>query len=434
MTTLQPPVTNTILPPHSIDDERALLGAILISPDVFDEVAGIVSDDDFYVERHRWIWEAFRQLRERDMDIDVTTVSGVLGERLESAGGGAYLVRLLSWPPSSLHALSYARRVAELSARRSMLRGASEIARQAHDEKIPFDDVLASAERYIFDIAQKAIGGGDFQSAKLLVSSLMSRLESGEPPPGVSTGLPALDDIFRMRPGDFIVLAGRPGNGKTSLLMQIACHAAIQKRIPVAVFSLEMPAESIMERLVSHVTGIPFDRMQNNSLSPHEWTLFADVTGTLAESLLFVNDTPYITPVQIRSQCMRLASTHGLGLVVIDYLQLVGGSGRYKTRVEEVTEISRAMKTLARELGVPVLVAAQLSRAVEQRQDKRPMLSDLRSSGSIEQDADIVIFVYPRGEDKAAKFLSVEKHRNGPTGTAEMLFSGATFRFSGYEE
>ncbi len=432
VTTPPPPASadTAVLPPHSIDDEQALLGALLIDPKALYDVEDIVSRDDFYVERHRWVWDAMLRLRERGLSVDIITLSGALGERLEEAGGQAYLTRLLSLTPTSLHASSYARRVAELSARRRLIQGAGEIARNAYNEETPFEDVLAEAERQVFDVAQKIVGGGDFQGADTLISGLLDRLGSGEPPSGLRTGFPSLDRIFRMRPGDFIVLAGRPGNGKTSMLLQMAAHTAVKEAVPTAVFSLEMPGDHIMSRLVSQATGVSLTHILNNSLSQQEWEFVAEAAGVLAESPLFVNDSARITPVQLRSQCMRLAASQGLGLVVVDYLQLIRGTGRYHNRVEEVTEISRALKALARELDVPVLAAAQLSRSVEQRQDKRPMLSDLRESGSIEQDADVVLFVYPNNGSKTEKYVSVEKHRNGPTGTVEMTFTGRTVSFS----
>ena len=432
VTTSPPPASadTVVLPPHSIDDEQALLGALLIDPKALYDVEDIVSRDDFYVERHRWVWDAMLRLRERGLSVDIITLSGTLGERLEEAGGQAYLTRLLSLTPTSLHASSYARRVAELSARRRLIQGAGEIARNAYNEETPFEDVLAEAERQVFDVAQKIVGGGDFQGADTLISGLLDRLGSGEPPSGLRTGFPSLDRIFRMRPGDFIVLAGRPGNGKTSMLLQMAAHAGVEEKTPTAVFSLEMPGDHIMSRLVSQATGVSLTHILNNSLAQQEWEFVAEAAGVLAESPLFVNDSARITPVQLRSQCMRLAASQGLGLVVVDYLQLIRGTGRYHNRVEEVTEISRALKALARELDVPVLAAAQLSRSVEQRQDKRPMLSDLRESGSIEQDADVVLFVYPKNGSETEKYVSVEKHRNGPTGTVEMTFTGRTVSFS----
>ncbi|RMD63913.1 hypothetical protein D6833_05140 [Candidatus Parcubacteria bacterium] len=214
-------------------------------------------------------------------------------------------------------------------------------------------------------------------------------------------------------------------------MLQIAEHTALQEHIPTAVFSLEMPGERLMNRIISQLSGIPLTNLRNNGLTQQEWALLAETAGLVAESPLYINDAPGLTATQVRSQCMRLASSSGgLGLVVIDYLQLMSGGGKYRSRVDEVTEISRSMKALAREIGAPVLAAAQLSRAVEQRQDKRPSLSDLRESGSIEQDADIVMFVYPRGDIKSQKFISVDKHRDGPTGTIEATFHGSTVSFS----
>lgn len=427
--------------PHSREAEEAVVGAVLINPEVYYDVAQFLSADDFYIHRHKWIWEAFTRLHEQRIPVDMLTVSEELDRtnQLGEIGGPAYLTSLVNQVPSSLNAESYGRIVEGHSIRRKMINAANQIAALAYDEKSVVDTVMDEAEKAIFNVSERRLKH-DIQPIREVLSDYYDRIDDLAKRPddimGVPTGFIDLDRMLNgLNQSDLIIIAGRPGQGKTGLLLSMAKNAALTHKKHVAIFSLEMSNEQVVQRLISQETGIDSQRLRSGKLTEAEWPLFTHAIEVFSDTKLFLDDTPAITPLALRTKCRRLHMEYGLDLVIIDYLQLMGGDTRNDNRVQEVSYISRNLKILARELNVPVLTAAQLSRAVEQRTDKRPVLSDLRESGSLEQDADIVMFIYrpDQYEKDTTKQnvaeIMVAKHRNGPVGSVELIFRGALTKF-----
>jgi replicative DNA helicase len=444
--------------PHNREAEEALLGAVMINPAVFFEVATFLTPEDFYIHRNGWIWEAFQHLIERQSPIDALTVSEELGRRnrLDEAGGAAYLASLMNNVPTSLHAEAYGRMVEEDSVRRRLLGAASEIAARAHDARATVTDVVGEAEKAIFEVSQRRLTR-DVQPIDRVISDYFDRLEYLTRHPdeslGIPTGFEQLDQLLGgMQRSDLLIIAGRPGLGKSAMLLSIAKNVAQTHKKHVAIFSLEMSNEQLIQRLLSQETKIDAHKFRQGTVSEDEWARFTHAASTLSEVKIFLDDTPALTPLQLRSKCRRLHLEYGLDLVLVDYLQLMGSDFRTENRVQEVSYISRYVKALARELNVPVVAAAQLSRAVEQRTSKRPQLSDLRESGSLEQDADIVMFIHRQEEPGAGgdsepsssgtwrrppstrseavvTEIIIAKHRHGPTGSVELIFFPSRTRF-----
>lgn len=428
--------------PHNREAEEAVLGAVLINPEVYYEIAQFLRPEDFYIVRNRWIWEAFMRLNERRTQIDYLLVIQELeqqGQLLE-AGGPAYVTSLLAQTPTSLHAVAYARIVEENAIRRRMLAAANEMARMAFDQRRSVDTLIDEAEKSVFSLSEHRLQHDLLPISKVLstvydqVDSLSQRSDEIF---GVPTGLIDLDRLLGgLQKSDLLIIAGRPGMGKTGFLLSVAKNAAQKHKKHVAVFSLEMSAEQLVQRLIAQETGIDTQRMRSGRLSDDEWPLFTQAIEVLGQTHIWLDDTPGITPLQLRTKCRRLHLEHHLDLILLDYIQLMSGDTRTDNRVQEVSYISRSLKQLARELNVPVLAAAQLSRAVEQRQDKRPQLSDLRESGSLEQDSDIVMFIHrPEAMEKDSPRqniaeIIVAKHRNGPTHPGiELVFLNNLARF-----
>ena len=428
--------------PHSREAEEAVLGAVLINPEAFYDVAQFLKPEDFYIVRNRWIWEAFNRLHESRAPIDFLTVCEDLEQqsRLSDVGGAAYIMSLINQTPTSLHAEAYGRLVEGNSVRRRMLVAANDLARLAHDQASSVDTILGEAEKTIFGISERRIKR-DVQPIQQVLSEVFDRVEDlskrGDELYGVPTGLIDLDKLLGgLQKSDLLIIAGRPGMGKTGFMLSVAKNAAQKHKKHVAMFSLEMSNEQLVQRLIAQETGIDTQRLRTGKLNPDEWPLFTHAIDVLSDTHLFLDDTPAITPLQLRTKCRRLHLEYHLDLVIVDYLQLMSSDKPTDNRVQEVSFISRNLKVLARELEVPVLAAAQLSRAVEQRQDKRPVLSDLRESGSLEQDADIVMFIHrPDALEKDnprsnLAELIVAKHRNGPTHSGiEMVFLNNVARF-----
>ncbi len=444
--------------PHNREAEEALLGAVMINPAVFYEVAAFLTPEDFYIHRNGWIWEAFSHLVERQSPIDALTVSEELERkgRLEEAGGAAYLAGLMNNVPTSLHAEAYGKLIEEGSVRRRLLAAASEIASHAHDARSTVTDVVGEAEKAIFEVSQRRLTR-DVQPIDRVISDYFDRLEYLTRHPdeslGIPTGFDQLDQLIGgMQRSDLLIIAGRPGLGKSAMLLSIAKNVAQTHKKHVAIFSLEMSNEQLIQRLLSQETKIDSHKFRQGTVSEDEWARFTHAASTLSEVKIFLDDTPALTPLQLRSKCRRLHLEYGLDLVLVDYLQLMGSDFRTENRVQEVSYISRYVKALARELNVPVVAAAQLSRAVEQRTSKRPQLSDLRESGSLEQDADIVMFIHRQDEPGAGDSepgssgtwrrpapntrseavvteIIVAKHRHGPTGSVELIFFPSRTRF-----
>lgn len=427
--------------PHNREAEEAVVGAVLINPEVYYDVSQFLQADDFYIHRHKWIWEAFTSLHEQRIPIDLLTLSEELERKGELAevGGRAYLTALVNQVPTSLNAAAYAHIVEGHAIRRRMIAAANSIASVAYDEDLKVDTVMDEAEKAVFNVSERRLRH-DVLPIRDVLSDYYDRIDElarrGEEIYGVPTGFVDLDKILGgLQPSDLLIIAGRPGQGKTGFLLSVARNAALTHKKHVAVFSLEMSNEQVAQRLIAQQTGIDSKTLRTGHLEEKEWSLFAQAIEVLAETQIFLDDTPAITPLQLRTKCRRLHLEHRLDLILVDYLQLMTGDTRTENRVQEVSYISRNLKVLARELNVPVLAAAQLSRAVEQRADKEPQLSDLRESGSLEQDSDIVMFIYkPEDwEDDETKRslvrLKVSKHRNGPTGLINLIFLDRLAKF-----
>ncbi len=427
--------------PHSREAEEAVIGAILINPEAYYDVASFLQPDDFYIHRNRWIWEAFTRLHEQRQPIDLLTVAEELDRmgHLEEVGGTAYLTALLNQVPTSLHAEAYGRVVEAHSIRRKMIQAANQIASLAYDEEQGVERALDEAEKALFSVSERRLRH-DVRPISAVLSEYYDRIDELARRPegiyGVPTGFIDLDRLLAgLQPSDLLIVAGRPGQGKTGFLLSIARNAALLHKKHVAIFSLEMSNEQLVQRLIAQETGIDSQRLRTGRLTEDEWPLFTHAIEVFSDTHIFLDDTPAITPLQLRTKCRRLHMEYGLDLIILDYLQLMGGDIRAENRVQEVSYISRNLKILARELNVPVLAAAQLSRAVEQRADKRPVLSDLRESGSLEQDADIVMFIYRPDQyekDTTRKNIAeiiVAKHRNGPVGTVELVFLPSLAKF-----
>ena len=427
--------------PHSREAEEAVIGAVLINPEVFYDVAPFLEAEDFYIHRHRWIWEAYGSLHEQRIPVDLVTLGEELDRkgRLTEVGGPAYLTALVNQVPTSLNAESYGRIVEGHSIRRKMINAANRIASVAYDEKNVVDSVMDEAEKAVFNVSERRLKH-DVQTISKVLSAFYDRVDDlakrGDEIFGVPTGFIDLDRLLAgLQPSDLLIIAGRPAQGKTGFLLTVARNAALMHKKHVAIFSLEMSNEQVVQRLLSQETGIDSQRLRMGKLAEKEWGLLAQAIEVLSGTHVFLDDTPAITPMQLRTKCRRLHMEYGLDLILVDYLQLMAGDTRTENRVQEVSYISRNLKVLARELNVPVLAAAQLSRAVEQRENKRPVLSDLRESGSLEQDSDIVMFIYrpDQYEDDPEKQniaeIIVAKHRNGPTDTIELIFRSALAKF-----
>ncbi len=427
--------------PHSREAEEAVVGSVLVNPETYYDVAQFLLPDDFYIHRHRWIWETFTRLHERRQPIDLLTVSQELDQQgqLSEVGGLAYLSSLIQNVPSSLHAEAYGRLVEESAIRRRMLSAANEIAKLAYQQGDSVESAMDGAEKAVFGVSERRTTR-DLQSIKQVLSEYYDRIDeiaNRDPDTyGVPTGFIDLDRLLGgLQPSDFLIIAGRPGSGKSAFILSAAKNAAQKFKKHVAIFSLEMSNDQLVQRMIAQETGIDSQRLRMGKLDEEEWPLLAHAIEVLSGTVLFLDDTPALTPLQLRTKCRRLHLEFHLDLILVDYLQLMSGGIRSENRVQEVSYISRNLKVLARELNVPVLAAAQLSRAIEQRADKEPQLSDLRESGSLEQDADIVLFIHrPELYEKDTlkqniAQIKVSKHRNGPTGTIELVFRNSIAKF-----
>lgn len=436
---------DTTVPPSELynrEAEEAVLGSVLIDAEAYYDVAQFLQPDDFYIVRNRWVWNAFQRLHERRQPIDYLTVCEELEAQgqLEEIGGPAFIMGLINQTPTALHAEAYGRMVEESGVRRRMLAAANNLARLAHDTQQGVDTILGEAEKAVFSLSERRVQQGP-TPIKAVASEYYDRVDllsqRSDEIYGVPTGLIDLDRLLNgMQKSDLLIIAGRPGMGKTGFMLSVAKNAALKHRKHVAMFSLEMSNEQLVQRLVAQETGIDTRRLRTGKLEPNEWGIFTQAIEVLGDAPIWLDDTPAISPLQLRTKCRRLHMEFNLDLIIVDYLQLMAAETRIDNRVQEVSYISRSLKVLARELNVPVLVGAQLSRAVEQRADKRPVLSDLRESGSLEQDSDIVMFIHrPDMLDKDSPRqniaeIIVAKHRNGPTHPGiELVFRNNLARF-----
>ncbi|GAB4437264.1 MAG: replicative DNA helicase [Anaerolineae bacterium] len=422
------------LMPHNVEAEEAVLGSLLIDPDAIIHISTFLKPGDFFVQRHGWVFEAVLDLHERRQPADLVTLSDELArrEQLEDIGGAAYLTGLINATPSSIHIEYYARIVERTAVLRRLIDAAGQIAQLAYQDNEDADEVVDRAEEIIFAISDRRVER-DLRPIRQVLESYFDRIEYLQQHQGqiigVPTGLTDLDKLLGgLQRSDMVVMAGRPGMGKTSLALSIALQAARLHQKRVAMFSLEMSDEQLVQRLVSAETGIDSQRLRLGNIKADEWTTFYQAIRLLSETMVFIDDTPAISVLELRTKARRLHAEHGLDLLIVDYLQLMRGGTRNENRQQEISFISRSLKGIARELNVPVLALSQLSRQVESRHDKRPMLSDLRESGSIEQDADVVLFIYrddvynPDTEFPNIAEIIVAKHRSGPTGIFSVYF------------
>jgi replicative DNA helicase len=378
--------------PHSREAEEAVIGAVLINPEVYYDLAQFLQPDDFYIHRLRFIWEAYVRLQERRVPIDSLTVSEELEDmsRLEEIGGPAYLAALLNQVPTTLHAEAYGKIVEATSVRRKLLTAANAIATLAYDETEAIDTVMGEAEKAIFNVGERQMRH-DVRPIREVLSEYYDHVDElarrGDEIVGVPTGFTDLDKMLGgLQPSDLLITAGRPGMGKTALMLTIVHNAALIHKKRVAVFSLEMSNEQLVQRLIAQQTGIDSQRLRSGKLTDEDWPIFNHAIEVLGDTRIYLDDTPALTPLQLRTKCRRLHMEYGIDLIILDYLQLMSSETRNDNRVQEVSYISRSLKQLAREINVPLMAAAQLSRAVEQRADKEPQLSDLRESGCLTGD------------------------------------------------
>jgi len=422
--------------------EEAVLGSVLINPEAYLGLASFLRKEDFYIRRHELLWGVFGRISDRRDRIDLLMVQEDLRALglLQEVGGLPFLLQLTNAPPTSVHAEVYGRIVERAAIRRRLLIAGDSIKALALQEDRTIERVTSEAEAALFAVTELNVRK-DILPMPEAVGDYFDRIEylmqHPDEPLGTPTGFRDLDAMMGgLQKSDLLIFAGRPGMGKTSFLLSVALNAA-KFGARILIFTMEMGADQIIQRLVSMETGINTQKLRLGQLTPQEWTKFVQATGRMTNLHIFIDDSPAMSPLQMRTKCRRLQHEFGLDLVIVDYIQLMSAGGGYENnRVQEISYISRALKELARELNVPLFSAAQLSRAVEQRQDKRPQLSDLRESGSLEQDADIVAFLYrdavynTAAENPNAAEIIVAKHRNGPTGSINLHFEPTLTKFA----
>ncbi|MBI1985069.1 MAG: replicative DNA helicase [Candidatus Wildermuthbacteria bacterium] len=434
------------LPPQSIEAEMSLLGSLMLDKDAIAKVADFLEPRDFYRGIHQSIYEVMQELFEKGDPIDILSVSGRLKEKgkLEEVGGTSYITELVSTVPTASHVLSYAKIVQKKRILRDLISASHDIGLLGFEETEDSDVLLDKAEAKIFSIAQKSLSR-NFIRVKDALEEAFERIEKlsqhEKATRGVPTGFRDLDNILSgLQNSDLILLAARPSLGKSALGLDIARRVAVEQKIPVAVFSLEMSKDQVVDRFIAAQAGVDLWRLRTGKLSSegneNDFSKIQSALGVIAEAPIFIDETSSQNVLQMRAMARRLQVSQGLGLIIVDYLQLIEPRNSMTGIVQQVTEISRSLKGLARELNVPVLALSQLSRSVEQRTPQRPRLSDLRESGSLEQDADVVLFIYredrydPQGANKNVAEIIIAKHRNGPVGSVKLFFNEKTVNFS----
>jgi len=436
------------IPPHSVEAEQSILGGLLLDNESWDQVADIVTEDDFYRYDHRLIYRAIVVLISEGKPCDIITLSESLDsvKELENAGGLAYLGALAKNIPTAANIKAYANIVKERSIFRQLIHVGSTITDDAFNpDGRSSAEILDKAEQQVFNIAEKGSRGRKgFTGIKELLTKAVDRIDTlflqDNPITGVPTGFTDFDgQTSGLQRSDLVIIAGRPSMGKTTFAMNIAENAAVYAGLPVAVFSMEMPGDQLAMRMMSSIGRIDQHKIRTGKLADDDWPRLTNAVGILAEAPLFIDDTPALTPNELRARARRLAREQGqLGMIIIDYLQLMQVHGARDNRAAEISEISRSLKALAKELEVPVVALSQLNRGLEQRPNKRPMMSDLRESGAIEQDADVIVFIYrdevynPDSPDKGTAEIIIGKQRNGPTGSTRLTFLGQYTRFENF--
>ncbi len=442
------PVEALRVPPHSIEAEQSVLGGLMLDNDSVASVEDRVAADDFYRHEHRLIFLAITALSSAAKPYDVITVAEWLRDagHMDKAGGLPYLAALLDNTPTAANIAAYADIVRSRSVLRQLIRAGTDIADRAFvPEGRQSDELLDLAESQVFEIAnQHGRGRQAYRDIKELAAGALERIDAlfhqGSPITGVATGFTDFDELTAgLQTSDLVIVAGRPSMGKTAFAINIAEHAALQDGHTVAIFSMEMPGEQLAMRMISSLGRVDQHKVRTGKLSEDDWPRLVSAVGLLSEKAkMFIDDTPALTPGELRARCRRLSRDRGLGLVIVDYLQLMQVPGTKENRATEISEISRSLKALAKELRVPVVALSQLNRSLEQRPNKRPVMSDLRESGAIEQDADVIVFIYrdevydPESPDKGVAEIIVGKQRNGPIGTVRMTFLGQYTRFESF--
>lgn len=442
-------------PPHSAEAEQSIIGGLMLDNQVWEKIGTKLCESDFYRTEHRILFRAITELARKDQPFDVVTLLDTLksAHDLDDAGGETYLFELANNTPSVANVPAYAEIVREKSVQRQLIAVAAEIADSAYNAGgREVSELLDFAETRVFAIAEQTGKEGGPESIKSILVKAVEKIDllyhNGEALTGLATGLSDLDQLTSgLQTSDLIIVAGRPSMGKTALAMNMAEHAAIKSAKPVLVFSMEMPADSLAMRMMSSLGRIDQHRIRTGKLGDEDWPRVTSAVHMLSEAPLFIDDTPALSPAELRARSRRLAKEHGqLGLVIVDYLQLMQVPGfKGDNRTAEISEISRSLKSLAKELEVPVIALSQLNRSLEQRHDKRPVMSDLRESGAIEQDADLICFIYrdevynTESPDKGIAEIIIAKQRNGPIGRIRVAFLGKYTRFedlafSGYQK
>lgn len=427
--------------PQNIEAEQSVLGSLLIDTRAIERVASFLKPEDFFLPVNAEIYRAMLRLFERDRPTDIITLSDNLqGQgRLDDTGGAAYLASLATIVPTSINVEYYARIVERLGVLRRLIEAGSRISSIGYDERLEADEALENAEKVLFEISHSRLTR-DFEPLSKILSEVYEKLDHihshDSEITGVTTGFVDLDRLTSgMQRSDLLILAGRPSMGKTALALNIAHSVAVKAHLPVGIFSIEMSAEQLAQRLISIQAQVESQRLRNGRMSETDWDRLVHAVGVLSEAPIFVDDTPGLSTLEMRTKARRLHSEQGLGLIIVDYLQLMQGASSTENRVQEISAISRGLKALARELDVPIMALSQLSRAPDQRPNHEPMLSDLRESGSIEQDADLVMFIYrdfkynPETERPHVADVILAKHRNGPTGTVHLFYQDALMKF-----
>lgn len=435
---------NLNIPPQNIDAETSLLGAILIDSDSIVKIADQIIADDFYDHKNGLIYEAIKQLYEKHSPIDVLTVADQLrnNNNLEDIGGASYLTELTNYVPTAAHIEQYANLVSQKALRRRLIKASQEITTLSYDEAKSLQELIESAESKLFEVSQKHVKQ-DIVSLETILGESFDRLDELHKDKGKIRGIPTgykdLDAILAgLQRSDLIILAARPSMGKTALALNLAHNIATKADEAVLLFSLEMSKEQLVDRMLAMESGVDAWALRTGNLSDQDFELIGQAMGTLSEAQIYIDDTPGITVSDLRTKSRREMHQHPLGLIIVDYLQLMSGGSRFggeANRVQEISEISRGLKGIARELNVPLIALSQLSRSVESRNPQIPQLSDLRESGSIEQDADVVAFIYredyynKESERQNITDIFIKKHRNGPTGAIELYFEKEKQRF-----
>lgn len=439
------PANEPKIPPQNVDAEASLLGSVLIDSDAIVKVADIIREDDFYDDRHREIYTALKSLYSKHSPIDVLTLSNELKNngKLKDAGGAEYLTELTNFVPSAAHALEYAQIVSSKAIRRRIIKASQAIIEMGYDGDDSIQELIETAESKLFEVSSDHIKQ-DVVSLENILSDSFERLDELHKDKGTIRGVPTgfkdLDNILAgFQKSDLFILAARPSMGKTALSLNLAHNVAVKSSQPVLLFSLEMSKEQLVDRLLAAEAGVDAWNLRTGNLTDADFEKIGHAMGTLSEAPIYIDDTPGITVSDLRTKARREAHKRPLGLIIVDYLQLMSGSTRFSSdggnRVQEISEISRGLKGIARELNVPLIALSQLSRSVESRHPQIPQLADLRESGSIEQDADVVAFLYredyynPETDRKNLTDIFIKKHRNGPTGAIELYFDREKQRF-----